>query len=192
MWFIIHYFKFATVTEMTSRTMRRSVSKSLVTEWNTGSRSMNPGASVQQGMQLALMRQAGARHGSRENAALGIQEGSLTLYVIINYSPMQKQFSCTKRSTRWPMNSCCCYNSWMIRLTLHTYEFDTSIIHQLNTLSYLTVQLGNTANSFITLTYWKYIFYLPNEFHFYHDMHDILNKVFWSCRLFKKEKSEYP
>ncbi|KAK3142306.1 hypothetical protein QOZ80_4BG0344870 [Eleusine coracana subsp. coracana] len=48
----------------------------------------------------ALMRQAGARHGSRANAALGIQQGSLTLYVIINYSPMQKQFSCTKRSTR--------------------------------------------------------------------------------------------
>jgi len=68
---------------------------------------MSPGASAQVGMHQAGSLQDGARHGSRASAVLGIQERSLTLYVIINYLPMQKQFACTKRSTRSVMNSPC-------------------------------------------------------------------------------------
>jgi len=66
---------------------------------------MNLRNSAQVGMHLAYLRQPGARRGSRASAALGIQEGSLTLYVITSCSPMQKQFACTKRSTRSEMNS---------------------------------------------------------------------------------------
>ena len=51
--------------------MLKSASKSLVTESNTGSRSMNPGASAQQGMHLECLHQAGARHGSRGNCSVG-------------------------------------------------------------------------------------------------------------------------
>nr|CAB3484842.1 unnamed protein product [Digitaria exilis]CAB3487367.1 unnamed protein product [Digitaria exilis] len=87
--------------KMTIRTMLKSASKSSVTESNTGSRSMNLGASAQQGMHLAYLHQVGVRHGSRASAALGIQERSLTVYVIISYSPMQKQFAYTERSTRF-------------------------------------------------------------------------------------------
>jgi hypothetical protein len=76
-----------------------------VTEWNTGSRSMSPGPSAQMGMRLARLRQAGAHHGSRASAALGIQEQSLTLSVIIRYSPMQKQSGCTRKNIRSVMNS---------------------------------------------------------------------------------------
>jgi len=65
---------------------------------------MNRHNSAHLGMHLACLHQAGARRGSRASATLGIQEGNLTLYVIIGCSPMQKQFTCTKRSTRSEMN----------------------------------------------------------------------------------------
>ena len=61
---------------------------------------MSPGASAQVGMHQAGSLQDGARHGSRASAVLGIQERSLTLYVIIKYSPMQKQFGCIKKNTQ--------------------------------------------------------------------------------------------
>jgi len=73
------------VAEMTIRIMLRFASRSLAIEWNTGSHSMNPWASAQQGTHGAHLHQAGARHGSRANAALGILEGSLTLHVTIKY-----------------------------------------------------------------------------------------------------------
>ena len=85
--------------------MLRFASKNLVTEWNTGSRSMSPGPSAQMGMRLARLRRAGAHHGSRESAALGIQEQNPTLSVIIRYSPMQKQSGCTRKNIRSVMNS---------------------------------------------------------------------------------------
>jgi len=66
---------------------------------------MSPGASAQVGMHLARLRRAGAHHGSRASAALGIQEQSLTLSAIIRFSPMQKQSDCTRKNIRSVMNS---------------------------------------------------------------------------------------
>jgi hypothetical protein len=65
---------------------------------------MSPGASAQVGMHLACLHQAGARHGSRASAVMGIQGQSLILYVTINYLPMQKQSGCIRKSIRSVMN----------------------------------------------------------------------------------------
>jgi hypothetical protein len=49
-------------------------------------------------MHLAPMPRAGVHPGRWENAALEIQEGSLTLHAITNYLPTQKLFGCTERN----------------------------------------------------------------------------------------------
>jgi hypothetical protein len=84
---------------------------------------MSPGPSAQMGMRLARLRQAGAHHGSRESATLGIQEQSLTLSVIIRYSPMQKQFDCTRKNIRSVMNSPILIDSKANRLSILNYVY---------------------------------------------------------------------
>jgi hypothetical protein len=122
---------------MTIRTTLKSASKNLVTEWNTASRSVtewntglrstNPRPSVQQVMHLACLRQAGGHHGSRAGAALGIQERSRTLYVLINYSPMQKQCAYTKKNIRLLIDPPCNCSSCMNWFTLYK---NLSLIHK--------------------------------------------------------------
>jgi hypothetical protein len=55
-------------------------------------------------MHPAHFRQPGAHHGRTASAALGIQEGNLTLHAIISCLPMQKQFVCIKKNTRSEIN----------------------------------------------------------------------------------------
>lgn len=62
---------------------------------------MSPGPWALRAMQWACLRQVGARPGRWGNAALEIQQVSLTQYPTISYSPMRRPSNYTERNIRW-------------------------------------------------------------------------------------------